>query len=67
MPELFADCPTTLHGFAQRLNTDAVLVTLRSEAAEHLERVPAPIGFLPRKTPSRPQISTTQQSMRERR
>lgn len=49
MPEFFAQCPTTLEGFAQRLDTDAVLVTLRQVAAEHLQHVPAPIGFLVRR------------------
>jgi hypothetical protein len=48
MPEL-AGCPATLEGFAKRLDTDAVLVTLRRVAAEHLQRVPTPIGFGPRR------------------
>lgn len=49
MPEWFAGCPVTLEGFGHRLGTDAVLVTLRQVAAEHLQRVPAPIGFEPRR------------------
>jgi hypothetical protein len=48
MPELLGDCPATLEGFAERLGTDAVLVTLRRVAAKHLQQVPGPIGFLPR-------------------
>jgi len=48
MPELLGDCPATLEGFAQGLDTDAVLVTLRRVAAKHLQHVPGPIGFLAR-------------------
>jgi hypothetical protein len=67
MPELFAGCPTTLEGFGQRLGTDAVLVVLRRVAAEHLGRVPAPIGFRARPSAQAAGMSTIQQSMRRRR
>ena len=64
MPEMFGDCPVSVDGFAKRLGTDAVLVALRHVAADHLQRVPAPIGFLSRPAPAGSGISTTQQSMR---
>ena len=67
MPELFVDCAATVDGFAGRLGAAVVLVALREHCAAHLQAVPAPIGFLPSATPARPQIPTTQQSMRTRR
>lgn len=68
MPELFEDCATTVDGFRGRLGEpDAVLVALRQVAVEHLQAVPAPIGFLAYAAPTGPQIPTIQQSMRERR
>jgi hypothetical protein len=67
MPAMFSGCPITIDGFASRLGTDAVLVRLREVAADHLQRVPAPIGLLPRPGPVRSQMDSTQQSMRRRR
>jgi hypothetical protein len=67
MPELFADCPATVDGFARQLGTDAVLLELRERCSAHLQQVPAPIGFLRRPAPTRAQLKTTQQSMRNRR
>jgi hypothetical protein len=64
VPELFADCTLTVDGFRERLGKpDTVLVALRQVAAEHLQHVPAPIGFLRRAASMKP----LQQSMRERR
>jgi len=65
MPE-FADIPATVAGFSERLGTGAVLVTLRRVAAEHLQEVPPPIGFLSRNAAGSA-VSTIQQSMRTRR
>lgn len=48
MPDTFAGCPVTLEGFAVRLGTENVLVSLREIAAEHLHRLPSPLGFVPR-------------------
>ena len=67
MPEVFGDCAATVDGFARRLGSDAVLTTLRQRCAAHLQAVPAPIGFLPRSAPSRPAMTSSQQSMRARR
>lgn|GEM_PF-271571 len=67
MVEMFCGCPITIDGFARRLGTDAVLVRLREIAADHLQRIPAPIGLLPRPGAVRSQLSANQQSMRRRR
>jgi hypothetical protein len=66
MPE-FADTPATVERFGKRLGTEAVLVTLRRVAAEHLQQVPAPIGFRSRPVSAGSGMSTNQQSMRARR
>ncbi len=67
MPDTFAGCPVTLEGFAVRLGTENVLVSLREIAAEHLHRLPCPLGFIPRRKQAGSQQSTLQQSMRHRR
>lgn len=67
MPDTFAGCPSTLEGFALRLGTENVLVSLRAIAAEHLHRLPCPLGFVPRRRQARSQHSPLQQSMRRRR
>jgi hypothetical protein len=51
VPEFFASCPATLTAFAQRLGVGEVLGALRQIAAALLQHLPAPLGFLPRRTP----------------
>jgi len=67
MPEVFGDCSPTVDGFAQRLGSEAVLVRLRQRCAAHLQRVPAPIGFLRVSASSHAAMTSSQQSMRTRR
>ncbi len=47
-PERLARCAATVGAFRVRLDTDAVLVTLRELAAPQLSMLPAPLGFYPR-------------------
>ena len=51
LPELFAACPATLTAFAAHLGVGEVLGALRQIAAAFLRRLPAPLGFVPRRTP----------------
>jgi hypothetical protein len=52
LPALFAPAAaTTLTAFAQHLGAGQVLVALRQIAAAFLPRLPAPLGFLPRRQP----------------
>ncbi len=48
MPAVFAGSAPTLNAFRSALNVEWVLLALRAVAAEHLHRLPAPLGFLPR-------------------
>lgn len=45
MPEVFARCQPTLASFRTALRAADVLVTLRAITAEHLVRLPVPVGF----------------------
>jgi len=47
MPLMFFGCTPTLNDFRRCLGTEWVLVTLREVAAEHLSRLPPPLGFRP--------------------
>jgi hypothetical protein len=47
MPALFSLSSPTLASCRRRLGVDWVLVALRAEAAEHLARLPPPLGFRP--------------------
>lgn len=51
LPEHFATCPTTLTAFAQQLGIGEALGALRAIGAAVLQRLPAPLGFLPRRQP----------------
>jgi hypothetical protein len=46
-PELFANRPATLTGFATLLGHENVLIRLRQLAARHLAHLPIPVGFNP--------------------
>jgi hypothetical protein len=48
MPELLQGVEPTLASFSRVLGTHQVLVKLREIAAEHLQALPAPVGFSPR-------------------
>mgnify|MGYP001815738984 FL=1 len=48
MPALFVHCAPTLIDFRRCLGVEWVLLSLRAVAAEHLARLPAPLGFSPR-------------------
>ena len=50
-PDLLATCRPTLTAFAEHLGVGAVLGALRQIAAAFLRRLPAPLGFVPRRTP----------------
>jgi hypothetical protein len=50
-PDLLATCRPTLTAFAAHLGVGAVLGALRQIAAAFLRRLPAPLGFVPRRTP----------------
>ena len=47
MPALFQNAAPTLSAFRTLLAVEWVLLTLRAVAAEHLQRLPPPLGFLP--------------------
>jgi hypothetical protein len=47
LPALFQGCLPTLNAFRQCLGVEWVLLALREVAAEHLQRLPPPLGFLP--------------------
>jgi hypothetical protein len=51
LPEWFRCCQPTLASFRAALGTKDVLVTLRAVAAEHLDKLPVPVGFAPRAQP----------------
>jgi hypothetical protein len=52
LPELFATCSaTTLMAFAEQIGADEVLCALRQIGAAFLQRLPAPLGFVPRRMP----------------
>ena len=51
LPELSATCIPTLTAFSERLGVAEVLFALRQIAAVFLHRLPAPLGFTPRRTP----------------
>jgi len=50
LPDLLATCTPTLTGFYEHLGVAQVLLGLRRIAAVFLHRLPAPLGFLPRRT-----------------
>lgn len=51
LPELFANCPATLTAFCEKLEVGQALLALRQIGAAFLQRLPAPLGFVPRRTP----------------
>jgi hypothetical protein len=51
LPELFTTCPTTLTAFSAQLGVGEVLRALRHIGAAFLQRLPAPLGFVPRSKP----------------
>ena len=51
LPELFATCPGTLKTFSAQLGVGQVLRVLRHIGAAFLQRLPAPLGFVPRRKP----------------
>ena len=51
LPELLATCPATLTAFSAQLGVGQVLRALRQIGAAFLQRLPAPLGFVPRRTP----------------
>lgn len=53
-PELFAQGAATLDSLRQVLGVQQVLPALRHHAAEHLRRLPPPLGFGPRQAPRSP-------------
>jgi hypothetical protein len=53
-PELFAQGEATLDTLRQALGVEQVLPVLRHHAAEHLRRLPPPLGFGPRPAPRSP-------------
>ena len=50
LPDLLATCTPTLTAFCEHLGVARVLLGLRRIAAVFLHRLPAPLGFLPRRT-----------------
>jgi hypothetical protein len=60
MPERLKGCAPTVGAFRRHLDTDAVLVTLRSLTAPHLPALPPPLGFCPRHQGAAPPPSTDQ-------
>jgi len=50
LPEIFAACTPTLAAFSAHLDIVEVLLQLRQIAAAFLHRLPAPLGFAPRRT-----------------
>jgi hypothetical protein len=50
-PDLLANCRPTLTAFAEHLGVGQVLRTLRQIGAVFLQRLPAPLGFAPRRPP----------------
>ncbi|MEA3273955.1 MAG: hypothetical protein U9Q81_01365 [Pseudomonadota bacterium] len=51
LPKVLATCTPTLTAFSERLGVAEVLLELRQIAAVFLHRLPAPLGFVPRRTP----------------
>jgi hypothetical protein len=51
LPDRFSACEPRLMAFGKRLDNQDVLVTLRQIAAAFLQRLPAPLGFLPQRQP----------------
>ena len=51
LPERLAPAPATVTAFAQHLGVGEVLGALRQIGAAFLQRLPAPLGFLPRRQP----------------
>lgn len=51
LPEVLATCTPTLTAFSAHLGVTEVLLGLRQIAAVFLHRLPAPLGFVPRRTP----------------
>jgi hypothetical protein len=51
LPEVFAGCAPTLTAFGERLGVSEVLVALRGMAEAFLQRLPKPLGFVPRRQP----------------
>jgi hypothetical protein len=49
MPKRFEGCEPTVSAFRRCLDTDSVLVSLRSLTAAHLPALPPPLGFRPRR------------------
>jgi hypothetical protein len=45
MPDRFSICLPLLLSFRTCLGLEAVLLTLRADAADHLAQLPAPLGF----------------------
>ena len=51
LPERFASCPATVTAFCEQLGVSEVLCALRPIGAACLQRLPAPLGFFPRRQP----------------
>ena len=51
LPEDFGGCAPTLTAFGERLGVSDVLVELRALAEAFLQRLPKPLGFVPRRQP----------------
>ena len=60
MPERLAGCEPTLRAFRRHLNTESVLVELRSLTGTHLRALPPPLGFRPRRPDAVRALSTHQ-------
>ncbi len=60
MPERFEGCEPTLSAFRRHLNTESVLVMLRSLTAAYLRALPPPVGFRPRRPSAVRALSTHQ-------
>jgi len=61
LPEAFTHCPPRLAAFAEHLGLAEVLVGLRQIAAVFLHRLPAPLGFVPRRNAGRGRDRADQQ------
>ncbi|MGB5833961.1 MAG: hypothetical protein WBG92_18510 [Thiohalocapsa sp.] len=51
LPELLGGCAPTLTAFGERLGVSEVLVALRGIGEAFLQRLPKPLGFVPRRQP----------------
>jgi len=62
MPKRFGGCQPTLASFRHALGADSVLLALREIAKDHLQVLPAPVGFAPRSKHTQKHKSDDQQS-----